>query len=299
MSIKFTYSSGYVENKNSVQIIGQINIDSETMPVLFYWIKGDNIITRFEMQWTPTKITRTNNPVSIYMLNKNGTVGHGTAGIYKEEFINKKTVGTLAHEPLLDIRTIGKTVFAAGMSRQVYMREKSGIWRRIDSEIIKEPDDPTPYGFTSIDGISEDFIIAVGYFGEIFSCRRFKWIQHESPTNVLLHKIRVLSETLAYASGQKGILLHWDGRIWSEKAIAEGGPNLWDLEWFDGQVYVTSENTLYRLVENQLVPVEVPGVSSFGHLHANDGVLWSFGTNDLAWTSDGVHWEIATPSTCE
>ena len=42
----------------------------------------------------------------------------------------------------------------------------------------------------------------------------------------------------------------------------------------------------------QWIPVPVEGVNSFGHLHANEGVLWSFGTNQLASTTDGIKWEL-------
>jgi len=41
--------------------------------------------------------------------------------------------------------------------------------------------------------------------------------------------------------------------------------------------------------------VRVPNVSSFGHLHAADGVMWSFGTLQLAWTDDAKTWNIEDP----
>jgi len=42
--------------------------------------------------------------------------------------------------------------------------------------------------------------------------------------------------------------------------------------------------------------VAVPGLTSFGYLHANDGVLWSFGTLQLAWTTDAIVWTAQTPT---
>jgi hypothetical protein len=41
--------------------------------------------------------------------------------------------------------------------------------------------------------------------------------------------------------------------------------------------------------------VKIENVTSFGHLHAADGVLWSFGTLQLAWTDDGQRWNPEQP----
>jgi hypothetical protein len=70
--------------------------------------------------------------------------------------------------------------------------------------------------------------------------------------------------------------------------------DLWDAEWYLGALYVVSEKNIYRLLDNNcLKPLSITAASSFGHLHAKDGVLWSFGTGHLAFTSDGETWNAA------
>ena len=151
-------------------------------------------------------------------------------------------------------------------------------------------------GFNSIDGLGEDDIYAVGYGGEIWRRVNNTWRQLESPTNVILHRVRVVKKKLAYASGQKGVLLRGVGDSWQEIRHDSTQDNLWGLEWFKGTLYMASEDTLYRLNDDDdLDVVDMQGIDTCGHLHANDGVMWSFGTKNIAWSEDAVNWNDVTP----
>jgi hypothetical protein len=70
------------------------------------------------------------------------------------------------------------------------------------------------------------------------------------------------------------------------QAAESGSAGSPDMAWFDGHLYVSSQEAVYRLTDDGLQVVKVKGVKTFGYLSAADGVLWSFGIKDVAWTMD-------------
>jgi photosystem II stability/assembly factor-like uncharacterized protein len=110
----------------------------------------------------------------------------------------------------------------------------------------------------------------------------------------MLNRVIAIYPDLVYVVGQKGIVLKYNGHQWSVLYNTLGIGDLWDAEWYLDALYVASEKQIYRLLDNNcLKPVSITAASSFGHLHAKDGVLWSFGTKQLAFTSDGETWNAA------
>jgi len=153
-------------------------------------------------------------------------------------------------------------------------------------------------GFNSIDGLSEDDFYAVGFGGEIWRCLKGRWRQIESPTNVVLHRVRVVPDDLAYACGQEGVLLRGRGDEWEQIDHGATEDNLWDLEWYGDRLYLAHDDGLFTLKgANSLEAVKfgIRGTITCRHLHANDGVLLSSGPKNVVWTSDGKKWEEITP----
>lgn len=295
LELSVTFASGVVESATSARVICQIATGDKEIPAVARWNGPNAKWNLFPMKWEPVRLAFVDSPQPcLFALAGNGTVGFGYGG-YSEEQIDLTVEGPKGRGPLRDLRVIGKSLFAAGIARQVYRRTPDGKWGRFDNGTVSPLGELRPLGFTSIDGVSEQDVWAVGYAGEIWSCAAGKWMQHDSPTNVLLYRVRVLSSDRAYACGQKGVLLGWSGAAWKEVATADEGATLWGMEFFGGNLYVASENVLYRLRDNSLERVTVDGVATFAHLHAADGIMWSFGLHDLAWTQDGVRWNRVSP----
>jgi hypothetical protein len=295
--ITIGFGPGLVENRQSTRVICEIRQGGTRIPALARW--NDREAKKwsiFPLKWIPIRLAFLERPAPCnYVLRENGTIGLGY-GTYSEESIDNSLEGPKGRGPLRDLQVIGSTLFAAGMSRQVYRREGPGNWQRVDGGVVAPLGELRPSGFTSIAGLAESDFLAVGYLGEIWSCRNGIWTKHESPTNLLLHRVVVVEPTLAYATGQKGLLLRYDGAAWTEVSRDVDMGDLWGAAWFGGALYVASESNVYRLEKDgSLKPVKVEGASSCGHLHANDGVLWSFGSKDLASTSDGRIWRRVDP----
>ena len=68
--------------------------------------------------------------------------------------------------------------------------------------------------------------------------------------------------------------------------------NFWGIEYFQGKIYLASLNGLFVLDDGHISTIKTgltPEIKGY-RLHANDGVLWSFGVDDLAFF-DGNNWQ--------
>jgi hypothetical protein len=195
---------------------------------------------------------------------------------------------------LRDLRVIGTHLYAAGMGRQAYRRHDSGRWTRWDAGLLPNSEDVLDIrGINAIDGFTEDDMYAVGFQGEIWRYVRGAWHEVESPTNLILERVRVVRPDRAYSAGQVGTLLRGHGDTWEHVKQTTTEDDFWGMEWFRDRLYLATRNGLYVLVEDdELEPVDtgLPGPRTSAQLHAANGALWSFGPQHLAWTEDGTTW---------
>jgi len=219
-----------------------------------------------------------------------------------ENFIDDSDEGPQYFGDLTEIRKIGGTAYAVGMSRTVYRLEASGAWTRMDAGVRTGDDDDSDAGFTSIDGFSHTDLYAVGWDGEIWHYNGKAWAQEESGTNLILFRVVCGGDDVAYACGQNGIILR--GRAQSWEVVDHGATRLklWGATWFRDQLYVASTKSLFVLNGNTLEPVDIASPreldfsknTSFYHLDSNEEVLWSAGRKMLLFTEDGKTWHEPT-----
>lgn len=290
-----SFGHGSIESASIVRVIAHVGEGRDAIAALAHWDGQAGKWGLFPMKWIPTRVATLRGPKPcVYALATDGTVGLGH-GDYREEQIDASAQGTRARGPMRDIRVIGDTVYATGMGRQVYRRTAAGPWVRVDEGVVAALGEMAVSGFSSIHGSSQDDLWAVGMMGEIWHRGAQGWSKHDSPTNLILHRVVVVSPGEAYATGQKGLVLRFDGAGWDVAASDASLGNLWGAQWFGGELYVSSEQGIFCLRGAALDPVPVEGVKSFGHLEAADGVLWSFGTGKLAFTADGKAWQQVPP----
>lgn len=197
---------------------------------------------------------------------------------------------------LRDLRVIDQSLFATGMSRQVYRRLGPDNWGRCDKGTACPPqkllDVP---GFNSIDGATQKDLYAVGFGGEIWRRRQEQWKQIDSPTNAALYCVKAVNDKSVYACGQAGVFLSGYGDTWKFIDHDATRDVLWSMEWFQGHLYLATMKQLYRYENNELLEIDLglPGPRSFARLHSDGQALWSFGSHHLSWTENGHTWEDA------
>lgn len=296
-----SFASGFVRSREIAYVIASIDslrLAGSTATLIMKWMGPGGTWSHFEQVWTAVRLWVKEKPdVEFFVLGADGTVGYSSTYIDNaEEQVDPTEEGPSRRGPLRDLRWIGNHLYVAGMGRQVYRREGPGRWVRKDQGVVLDRGVIEVAGFNAISGLDEDDIYAVGYGGDIWRRVTSEWRQMESPTNVMLNRVRAIDRGLVYACGQKGVLLRGHGELWETIDHGATTDSLWGMEWFNGRLYASSDAAVYVLEEDDhLKRVDMGGIKSCGHLHANHGVMWSFGTKHLAWTDDGVHWHEVTP----
>jgi hypothetical protein len=223
-------------------------------------------------------------PATLCALSMQGDVSIGTPkGFSYEKIPDAGTYEGIG--ATTQIRAIGETLYVCGYHGQVYRRQ-GRRWVSVDASLLEEEE----LDFHGLDGSSEEDIYAVAMAGRIFHWNGQGWHEVKSPTKANLERVRCVSPKEVYICGDGGTLLrgnHRDGF----KVLSSKGSDLWGLEVFLGRVYAAAREGLFVLDGSELRALSTgldPEIDGY-RLDARDGVLWSFGVNDLAYF-DGKTW---------
>lgn len=248
-------------------------------------------LTALELDYPAIRLTYS--PESASQFVASGRLGR-ISFIRDAELIQELIQGPQEEGFIRDLRLIGRHLYASGMGRQVYRRAKPGEWVRFEDGINRSENDYLDIsGFNAIDGLSEEDIYAVGFDGEIWHCDRGKWTQVDSPTNLIIERVRAVKKDLVFAVGQAGLVLRGHKDTWVPITHSETTDDFWGLEWFQNELYLSTEHAVFRLDRQdrlERVGLNLAGERTYSHLHAGRGALWSFGKHHVSWTSDGNTW---------
>lgn len=117
------------------------------------------------------------------------------------------------------------------------------------------------------------------------------WQTCASPTTVGLTSVLCAADGWVYAAGQHGVLLK--GRVDQWTLIEHGATDdsIWGMAWFQGALYASTLNHVYRLQDDALVPVDfgTDRPISCYQLSACGDALWASGEFDVM-SFDGRQW---------
>ncbi len=229
---------------------------------------------------------------SLWLLGRHGIVRTASTGTrsFKLEYIRGKfreeKIPAGKFGELLCIRLIGNDLYVCGQSSQVYIRSATG-WSHMDEGMFKMAA-PT---LESIDGTGPGDIYAVGEKGIIVHFDGKRWRKLDSPTNRPLSTVRCVSKDEVYICGNDGLLFRGNKDSWEFIGDEEIDYNFWDLEMFQDKIYLAhvAGMVVFDGVQLSDVDFNLGEDISCHKLHANDGVLWSFGVDDLLF-QDGQKW---------
>lgn len=229
---------------------------------------------------------------SVWMLGRKGNIRHVAAeaadftlenirGKFQNQHIETGRLGEL-----LCIREIDDALYVCGQSSQVYLNS-DGAWVEI-SPPGAEIASPT---IESLDGLTREDIYAVGEKGLIMHFNGSQWRQLDSPTNRPLSCVRCKSGDEVYVCGNDGLLLVGNHDQW-QILDTNRSVNFWDMALYNGQLYLSHAHGLVRYDGMNFFDIDMGFVPSVGghKLDARDGVLYSFGIDDIC-RFDGKHWQ--------
>ncbi len=187
---------------------------------------------------------------------------------------------------LLRVRNIAESMYVCGMSGQVY-RRNSGAWRQIDHGIRGQPG----LDFEDIGGTSEDNLYAVASSGVVCHFNGKQWRKLDVPTNRPFSGVKCVADDQVYICGNDGNLFRGSLDSWEFIGDPSIEENFWAVEQFDGRIYVAYNDGLFVHDGASLSEVKfgIKGDVDGHRLHAHDGVLYSFGEENVLWF-DGRSW---------
>ena len=183
------------------------------------------------------------------------------------------------------VSSIGGEAYAVGLSGIVYRLETFAHWSCIDNGL------PETFDIHSIHGFNASDIYAVGSHGENWHYNGKIWTNIDLPTNRHLTTIKCADDGMVYIAGHDGVLIRGRDKIWECIEHDDTIDDIWDLEWFEGRIYISTFDNVYRLNNNRLEIVNFgddPPNSSY-QLSVADGVMWSIGEFDIM-SFDGKVW---------
>lgn len=194
---------------------------------------------------------------------------------------------------LTRVRVIAGVPYCCGQSGQVYRLDGSK-WLRADKGLRSN----TGPDLEDIAGSAPDDLYAVGLGGALHHFDGRKWSRIDIQTNLNISNIRRGPDGLYRLCGDDGLLMSGSGSEWMSLADAVPDKNYWGLEWFNGAFYLAHGRGVDCLIGQELSPVamQIPGRLTFHRLQSGQGLLFSFGTDDLL-RFDGHQWvRIVVPA---
>ena len=190
------------------------------------------------------------------------------------------------HGSFLQVTEIEGRAYASGTQGMVYRLDTIGKWTSINSGL------PDSFDITAIDGFDGSDIYAVGYGGKLWHHDGSKWLKLDLPTNLKLNAVKCAGDGYVYIGGNDGILIRGRESTWQILAEDETMENIWDVDWFERELYVSTMSFLYRLKDGVLELVDFDGYppETCYHLSTAEGVMWSIGGRDIM-SFDGREWK--------
>ncbi|MDJ0763062.1 MAG: hypothetical protein QNJ97_08755 [Myxococcota bacterium] len=295
IDLRYAFGPGFVQNRTTCRVISQFeelaNFGSASS-ALMMWNGRTRRWHHYTLGWTAIRIACTEK--QMFALSASGQVLRANARGVKEEQIEAQTaVGQF--KDLRDLTVIGDRVYAAGRGGCVYRDDNADRWVDLQADETTDRD----LAVNAISGTSGSHIIAVGDKGHIWAFDGQGFERVESPTTVDLSAVVVSPQgESAIAAGNDGVVLRLDDSGWHTAHQDPSKGTLTGLTLFKNRCYAASPSAIYALNDRdelELIDVAHAPGWTFGYLHSNDGIMWSFGKRHLFWTEDGQTWHNQTP----
>ena len=183
------------------------------------------------------------------------------------------------------VTNIAGKAYAAGLGGIVYRLDEFLKWVPMDKGL------PTSLNIEAIDGFDDGDIYAVGDAGALWRFDGRKWSNCDLPTNVNFNAVKCAGDENIYVAGNDGCLLCGQPDTWEFLAEDETHETFWDMEWFGGELYLSTISFVYRLQNGKLELVDFGDHTpdTCYQLSAAKGFMWSIGARDVM-KFDGKTW---------
>jgi hypothetical protein len=220
-----------------------------------------------EFNWQAVGIAvRFGEAIEYFILGRDGQFGSLVGHDLKESIIDpQRPTG-----PFRGLRIIGGSIFAFGMKREVYRRNRSGVWERMTQGM----ETPLPQrkltiaekvklrtsqvgGVNAMTTDELNRLLAVGMRGEIWRMDENNWFKLDSPTNLMLKDAVRTPDNTIFVCGQAGTVIRGTEDTW--EIVTYEGPQSLDfasIAWFNGMLYLADGHSLRTLADGELRQID-------------------------------------------
>ena len=253
---------------------------------IFKWHRGS--LSDSWANFNAHRICLTSSPkIALVFLSPSGNYAiHSTESLAGNVFEDSKPAPkSPRYSDIRALSEIDGKAYAAGLGGAVYRLDKFEGWTRIDDGL------PDSFGIEAIHGFGHSDIYTVGSGGEAWNSNGRDWTKIDLPTNAYLTCVKCAGDGNVYIAGHDGILLRGRDRSWEIIDTDDMDSDIWDLEWFKGELYLSTMSALYKLdgdlVQGVKFGKDTP--KSYYHLSAVEDAMWSIGGFDVM-SFDGKKW---------
>ncbi len=298
----FSFMHGSIQDAQVLRVAAQIDEITDTgadeTEVMMYSLSTRKWLSRTVEFRVIALTTLPGKPPTLVAMGMGGDVMAGNAQGAWEEHVDDTDDGPRRRGDIRTVTTVGQEVYAAGMGRQLYRREGKGRWVRADEGLVQPRGTLQVSGLNAIDGTGNGDLVGVGFLGEIWERRQGAWSPMDSPTNLILHDVKILGPRLTVACGQEGTLLAYQDTAWEPLEQQATEADIWSLDRFGDQVFFGAEDGLY--VTRGGGPLEKVDVGEhsddpFRRVHCHAGLILAVGTKVVLISKDGRKWQDITP----
>ena len=228
---------------------------------------------------------------TLFVMGREGVVYVKKGQGFEEEHLDDAGTGDNRLGYLSLIREIDAVLYACGSSGQIYRRAKHG-WTHFDDGVLNRTGGASAVDLYCMDGQSSDDIYAVGKGGQIYHYDGKAWTRIASPAVVDINWVRCLSKNEVYLAANDGGFFKGSAEGgWENHSRPDLGEEFWCVEVFQGAPYLAATSGIYMFDGKMVVRVStrLKPAPDGQRLHANDGILWSFGAHHLCFF-DGKKW---------
>lgn len=284
-NVSVFFTDGHVVSKSFVLVAAKLNASPEAYFSRCFYFRNANWM-RADITDAVHSVTYDDRSDAAIWLGRAGTITFTRPGNRKTETLaDVKRLGNLNR-----VRNIAGDFYVCGYGGQVY-RRVDGHWVHADAGLLVPRPNATSVDLLDIDGLGPNDIYAVGTGGAIYHYDGSQWSSIDSPTNMHLTGVKCVSTDEVYVCGFRGTILRGTHLGWDVLSSSDEVSNFHSLEYFAAAIYLATATRLVKLVRDKLavVGIDIDEALTFHRLHANDGVLWSFGTDHLVFF-DGIQW---------
>lgn len=209
--------------------------------------------------------------------------------------IDSSKNGPNRHGFIMGMHTVGNSILAFGMGRQVYKRDAGEAgWGRMDEGVLDASGSvEVATGLLSIDGPDADNVLAAGFNGELWRYCGGRWDAMDSPTNLTLHSVGKLNATQYLVCGQVGTLLRVADDTIDVIPQSELTGDLQQIATFQNSIFVATDDGVFRCLDRQTLDAWGPacaGSDKYFGISADASSIWLYGSNRVAYSTDTTAW---------